>query len=216
MSDLTQLSHRHNNDLGNTAPQLTWMDNGVVPEWFHGGITRKSAEDLLTSKLPGCFLVRVSESRVGYTLSYRAQKRCRHFMIETKGDSFAIVGEHRSHPGLQQLVDFHRKVPIAPYTEVLMTSCGQTWSGGNIEKNLDNCKQIPQAAEEVNPPQDEVRSQTLPVKPVPKSRKRYTTDKKPPPETTHTPADAAPAPPCEKPPAVKSEELGAASLSGRQ
>ncbi|XP_061832436.1 hematopoietic SH2 domain-containing protein homolog [Nerophis lumbriciformis] len=198
MSDLTQLSHRHNNSSGNTAPQLTWMDNGVVPEWFHGGITRKSAEELLTSKLPGCFLVRVSESRVGYTLSYRAQKRCRHFMIEAKGDSFAIVGEHRSHPGLQQLVDFHRKVPIAPYTEVLMTSCGQTSNGGNIEKNLENCKQIPQAAEEVIPPQDEVRSQTLPVKPVPKSRKRYTTDKKPPPETTHTPA-----PPCQKLPAGK-------------
>ncbi|XP_061739225.1 hematopoietic SH2 domain-containing protein homolog [Nerophis ophidion] len=206
MSDLTQLSHRHNNVFGNAAPQLTWTDNGVVPEWFHGGITRKSAEELLTSKLPGCFLVRVSESRVGYTLSYRAQKRCRHFMIEAKGDSFAVVGEHMSHPGLQQLVDFHRKIPIAPYTEVLTTPCGQTSNGGNIEKNLENSNQIPQAAEEVLPAQDEVRSQTPPVKPVPKSRKRYATDKKPSPETTCTPADAAPALPCDTPPAGECSE----------
>uniref|UniRef100_A0A3Q2QB31 SH2 domain-containing protein n=1 Tax=Fundulus heteroclitus TaxID=8078 RepID=A0A3Q2QB31_FUNHE len=47
------------------------LRNGSVPEWFHGIITRKTAEELLMVKPPGYFLVRVSESRVGYTLSYR-------------------------------------------------------------------------------------------------------------------------------------------------
>lgn len=31
----------------------------------------RTAEELLMSKLPGYFLIRVSESRIGYTLSYR-------------------------------------------------------------------------------------------------------------------------------------------------
>uniref|UniRef100_A0AAY4D693 SH2 domain-containing protein n=2 Tax=Denticeps clupeoides TaxID=299321 RepID=A0AAY4D693_9TELE len=47
------------------------MTNGFVPDWFHGIISRKAAEELLVPKPPGYFLIRVSESREGYTLSYR-------------------------------------------------------------------------------------------------------------------------------------------------
>ncbi|XP_036971950.1 hematopoietic SH2 domain-containing protein homolog [Acanthopagrus latus] len=101
--------------------------NGVVPEWFHGIISRKTSEDLLMSKPPGYFLIRVSESRIGYTLSYRAGDRCRHFMIDALEDGqYNIVGENRRHRFLQDLVDFHRRTPIAPYTEVLTVACGQT------------------------------------------------------------------------------------------
>uniref|UniRef100_A0A8C7Y5D1 SH2 domain-containing protein n=1 Tax=Oryzias sinensis TaxID=183150 RepID=A0A8C7Y5D1_9TELE len=45
--------------------------DGVVPAWFHGIISRKKAEELLSSKPAGYFLIRVSESRIGYTLSIR-------------------------------------------------------------------------------------------------------------------------------------------------
>uniref|UniRef100_A0A8C6WGS8 SH2 domain-containing protein n=1 Tax=Neogobius melanostomus TaxID=47308 RepID=A0A8C6WGS8_9GOBI len=45
--------------------------NGVVPQWFHGIISRKASEELLMCKPPGYFLIRVSETRIGYTLSYR-------------------------------------------------------------------------------------------------------------------------------------------------
>uniref|UniRef100_A0A3Q3XPK6 SH2 domain-containing protein n=1 Tax=Mola mola TaxID=94237 RepID=A0A3Q3XPK6_MOLML len=47
------------------------ISNGIVPDWFHGIISRKAAEELLMTKPPGFFLIRVSESRVGFTLSYR-------------------------------------------------------------------------------------------------------------------------------------------------
>ena len=41
----------------------------------------------------GCFLVRVSENRFGYTLSYRIRTRCRHYMVEqdVRG-RYALVG----------------------------------------------------------------------------------------------------------------------------
>lgn len=110
-----------------TESQLQFViRNGIVPEWFHGIISRKMAEELLMSKPPGYFLIRVSESRIGYTLSYRAEDRCRHFMIDLLNDGqYIIVGEDRRHRSLQDLVDFHRRTPIMPFSEVLTVACGQ-------------------------------------------------------------------------------------------
>ncbi|GAA6221554.1 hematopoietic SH2 domain-containing protein [Lates japonicus] len=101
--------------------------NGIIPEWFHGIITRKMAEELLMPKPPGYFLIRVSETRIGYTLSYRADDRCRHFMIDAlENGNYVIVGENRRHRFLQDLVDFHRRTPIMPFSEVLTVACGQS------------------------------------------------------------------------------------------
>ncbi|XP_013869620.1 hematopoietic SH2 domain-containing protein homolog [Austrofundulus limnaeus] len=100
--------------------------NGAVPDWFHGIISRKTAEELLMSKPPGYFLIRVSESRIGYTLSYQADKRCRHFMIDPlMAGQYMIVGENRRHRSLQDLVEFHRRNPIMPFNQVLTVPCGQ-------------------------------------------------------------------------------------------
>uniref|UniRef100_A0A3Q0R644 Hematopoietic SH2 domain containing n=1 Tax=Amphilophus citrinellus TaxID=61819 RepID=A0A3Q0R644_AMPCI len=117
-----------------TESQLQFViKNGVVPEWFHGIISRKTAEELLVSKPPGYFLIRVSESRIGYTLSYRAEDRCRHFMIDALKDGYyIIVGENRYHRFLQDLVDFHRRTPIMPYSQVLTVPCGQVRTCVNL------------------------------------------------------------------------------------
>ncbi|XP_067252108.1 hematopoietic SH2 domain-containing protein homolog [Chanodichthys erythropterus] len=105
------------------------LKNGIVPEWFHGIISRKVAEEMLICKPPGYFLIRVSESRVGYTLSYRAEDRCRHFMIDVLPDNqFIIVGESAHYRSLHDLVAFHRRSPILPYNELLTVACEQ---GGN-------------------------------------------------------------------------------------
>ncbi|XP_041087170.1 hematopoietic SH2 domain-containing protein homolog isoform X2 [Polyodon spathula] len=102
------------------------MRNGDVPEWFHGIITRKNAEDLLQNKAAGCFLIRVSESRIGYTLSYRTVDCCRHFMIDVlRNGQYTIVGEATSYKSLDHLVDFHQRHPILPYNEILTVPCGQ-------------------------------------------------------------------------------------------
>ncbi|KAJ8408280.1 hypothetical protein AAFF_G00256940 [Aldrovandia affinis] len=100
--------------------------NGIIPEWFHGIISRKCAEEMLLPRPVGYFLIRVSESRIGYTLSYRAEDRCRHFMIDVlKNGQYNVVGENTNHRSLQDLVSFHRRVPILPFNELLTVACGQ-------------------------------------------------------------------------------------------
>ncbi|NXB21052.1 SH22A protein, partial [Rhagologus leucostigma] len=44
---------------------------GELPTWFHGFISRRETEELLQDQPLGCFLVRFSESTVGFVLSYR-------------------------------------------------------------------------------------------------------------------------------------------------
>ncbi|NXS64437.1 SH22A protein, partial [Brachypteracias leptosomus] len=44
---------------------------GELPGWFHGFISRRETEQLLQDQPQGCFLVRFSESTVGFVLSYR-------------------------------------------------------------------------------------------------------------------------------------------------
>ena len=47
----------------------------------------------ITSRRPGGFLVRVSENRFGYTLSYRVEDRCRHYIVEQDSRGhYALVG----------------------------------------------------------------------------------------------------------------------------
>ncbi|NWR88696.1 SH22A protein, partial [Furnarius figulus] len=45
--------------------------DGELPAWFHGFISRREAEQLLQDQPLGYFLVRFSESTVGFVLSYR-------------------------------------------------------------------------------------------------------------------------------------------------
>ncbi|KAM4807919.1 hematopoietic SH2 domain-containing protein [Rhinophrynus dorsalis] len=106
--------------------QSEWFLRNGIPDWFHGVITRKHAEDLLQDKAPGCFLIRVGESRIGYSLSYRAIDRYRHFMIDVlEGQKCNITGNPIIHKTLGDLVIYHSINPIYPYSEVLVEPCGQ-------------------------------------------------------------------------------------------
>ncbi|NWI70596.1 SH22A protein, partial [Todus mexicanus] len=44
---------------------------GELPAWFHGFLSRRETEQLLRDQPLGCFLIRFSESTVGFVLSYR-------------------------------------------------------------------------------------------------------------------------------------------------
>ncbi|XP_074194096.1 hematopoietic SH2 domain-containing protein isoform X2 [Rhinolophus sinicus] len=121
-------------------PRLDWfvqtqveqLAQGGVPAWFHGAISREEAEDLLESQPLGSFLIRVSHTHVGYTLSYKAQSCCRHFMVKLLDDgSFVIPGEKSVHASLDALVTFHKQQPMRPHGELLRQPCGriqQTWT----------------------------------------------------------------------------------------
>ncbi|XP_052526541.1 myosin-IIIa-like isoform X2 [Tympanuchus pallidicinctus] len=109
-----------------TQAQKVVQDDGAFPSWLHGMISRREAENLLIDKPLGCFLVRISQSRPGYTLTYRGEGRCRHYMIEMQPNArYVILGEDRAHASLTELVRYHQTVGIQPFMEILTVPCGQ-------------------------------------------------------------------------------------------
>jgi len=109
------------------APKGVVQDeSGMFSEWFHGIISRRESERLLSNKPVGCFLIRVSESRFGYTLSYRGKTRCKHYMIDqTRSGKFVIVGMSRVYKSLKEMVTVHKKEPINTEGDILVAPCGQ-------------------------------------------------------------------------------------------
>ncbi len=91
------------------------QQNGEVkkrePCWLFGKITRGQSEKFLRHKELGTYLVRKSDSRDGYSLSFKAENRCRHYMVDAlPNGKFIIIGEPRVHKNLKDLTDYHRNV----------------------------------------------------------------------------------------------------------
>ncbi|XP_035648961.1 uncharacterized protein LOC118398072 isoform X2 [Oncorhynchus keta] len=101
-----------------------------LPCWLHGFATRREAEELLKDKQQGCFLIRLSESKIGFVLSYRGKDRCRHFIIEEeeggRGACYLIAGEESRHRSLQELVSHYTQNPVGPFNEILNTPCDES------------------------------------------------------------------------------------------
>ncbi|NXH45092.1 HSH2D protein, partial [Dicaeum eximium] len=122
-----------------TQAQKVMQDDGAFPSWLHGMISRREAENLLTGKPLGCFLVRISQSRPGYILTYRGEGRCRHYMIQVQPNArYVILGEDRAHASLTELVRHHQGVGIQPFMEVLTVPCGQKSSESLNYKSLES------------------------------------------------------------------------------
>ncbi|KAG8431235.1 hypothetical protein GDO86_019207, partial [Hymenochirus boettgeri] len=51
------------------------LSDGTFPLWLHGMISRRDTENLLSDKEPGDFLIRISQTRAGYILSYKSLLR---------------------------------------------------------------------------------------------------------------------------------------------
>ncbi|KAI8483301.1 hypothetical protein Bbelb_389050 [Branchiostoma belcheri] len=107
-----------------TQQKAVMQDSRTFAPWFHGIITRRDSERLLQDKPLGCFLIRVSESRFGYSLTYRISSRCKHFMIDQlPSGKYVVVGEPKVHVSLSALVDYYRKNPLTG--DLLTEPCGQ-------------------------------------------------------------------------------------------
>ncbi|NWH47523.1 SH22A protein, partial [Fregata magnificens] len=99
---------------------------GELPAWFHGFISRRETEQLLQDQPLGCFLVRFSESTVGFVLSYRGRDRCRHFVLDQLPDGrYVILGERSAHAELADLLRHYATAPVTPYREFLTVPCGR-------------------------------------------------------------------------------------------
>ncbi|XP_051519703.1 uncharacterized protein LOC127421028 isoform X2 [Myxocyprinus asiaticus] len=126
------------------AHTLLWFERTQLPRlqtpghplpcWFHGFTTRREAEQLLQDKPQGCFLLRLSETKIGFVLSYRGEDRCRHFIIEEEergasGSMYLIAGENSRHRSLEDLFNYYTHNPVGPFNEMLTMPCMQTNEG---------------------------------------------------------------------------------------
>ncbi|XP_018592104.1 SH2 domain-containing protein 2A [Scleropages formosus] len=133
------------------AHTLLWFETSQMPRlrrpgqplpcWLHGFTTRREAEELLRDTVQGCFLLRLSETKIGFVLSYRGKDRCRHFIIEEESDGgtggggcYLIAGEESRHSSLQDLVDYYTQHPVGPFDEVLTIPFVKT--GGDSKEPL--------------------------------------------------------------------------------
>ncbi|KAM4826103.1 SH2 domain-containing protein 7 [Thomomys bottae] len=100
------------------------LQNGVLPPWFHGFITRKQTEELLRDKAVGSFLIRLSDQATGYILSYRGSDRCRHFIINQLWNRrYLVSGDTLSHGTLDELVRHYQEAQFEPFGETLAAAC---------------------------------------------------------------------------------------------
>uniref|UniRef100_A0A2K5R662 SH2 domain containing 4A n=1 Tax=Cebus imitator TaxID=2715852 RepID=A0A2K5R662_CEBIM len=100
----------------------------TITPWFHGILTLKKANELLLSTgVPGSFLIRVSERIKGYALSYLSEDGCKHFLIDASADSYSFLGvDQLQHATLADLVEYHKEEPITSLgKELLLYPCGQ-------------------------------------------------------------------------------------------
>lgn len=99
----------------------------TIAPWFHGILTLKKANELLSAGVPGSFLIRVSEKMKGYALSYLSEEGCKHFLIDASANSYSFLGvDQLQHDTLADLVEYHKEEPITSLgKELLLYPCGQ-------------------------------------------------------------------------------------------
>ncbi|KAJ8778218.1 hypothetical protein J1605_013836 [Eschrichtius robustus] len=92
-----------------------------------GILTLQRANELLSTCVPGSFLIRVSERIKGYVLSYVSKDGCKHFLIDASTDSYSFLGaDQLQHASLAELVEYHKEEPITSLgKELLLYPCGQ-------------------------------------------------------------------------------------------
>ncbi|CAM2099241.1 unnamed protein product [Caretta caretta] len=132
------------------------LQNGILPEWFYGFITRKQSEELLKDKDVGCFLIRLSDRTIGYILSYRGKDRCRHFVINhLRNGHYVVSGDTCTHESLAELISYYQTSEINPFGENLTTVCAQPMENSLYDEiALDqqtSSKQSKSNSGEVNP-----------------------------------------------------------------
>eukprot|EP00051_Salpingoeca_urceolata_P023871 m.411658 g.411658 ORF g.411658 m.411658 type:complete len:728 (-) comp20165_c0_seq8:127-2310(-) len=112
-------------DIQVTDPDNDRGDNKQIAPWFHGMLGRAAAEQQLAGQPTGTFLVRVSESRRGYTVSLVHDTRFRHYKVSVLEDlRYSLDGVQQAFDSLHDLVDFFLTHPLSKHLDTLVKPLG--------------------------------------------------------------------------------------------
>lgn len=62
---------------------------------YSGLITRQEAEQALNVEKMGTFLVRLSERIWGYAISYKAEDRIKHYLVDASNGHYQFLGDNQ-------------------------------------------------------------------------------------------------------------------------
>ena len=87
---------------------------GGFASWFAGVMSRSESVELLNGKPTGTFLIRVSETRYGFSLSAVGPSRMMHFMVDQNESTgkFIVVGNARKFDSLVELIEHHQRYAL--------------------------------------------------------------------------------------------------------
>lgn len=93
--------------------------------WFHGLIKRDVAEKELFDSPTGTYLIRISESRLGYSLSLVHDGVFKHYKIVENSDcSYRIENCRPTFTTLQRLIDHYKDNDISTLGDRLLLPLG--------------------------------------------------------------------------------------------
>ncbi|XP_075408789.1 GRB2-related adapter protein 2 [Tenrec ecaudatus] len=125
------------------------------PEWFHEGLSRHQAENLLMGKEVGFFIIRASQSSPGdFSISVRHEDDVQHFKVmrDNKGNYFLWTEKF---PSLNKLVDFYRTTSISKQKQIYLRDRSredQGRRGNSLDRRLQGGSHLSGAeGEEIRP-----------------------------------------------------------------
>uniref|UniRef100_A0A8C0QAV9 Adapter protein GRID n=1 Tax=Canis lupus familiaris TaxID=9615 RepID=A0A8C0QAV9_CANLF len=126
------------------------------PEWFHEGLSRHQAENLLMGKEVGFFIIRASQSSPGdFSISVRHEDDVQHFKVmrDNKGNYFLWTEKF---PSLNKLVDYYRTTSISKQKQIFLrdrTREDQGHRGNSLDRRPQGGLFLSGAVgEEIRPP----------------------------------------------------------------
>lgn len=103
-------------------------------DWFHGILARSEADKRLLAEQDGTYLVRLSESRLGYTVSVIWHGRTKHFAVTVDSDlKHRIRGNASGYRFLNDMVRIHQTKSITDRGDRLLFPCPRTDRSALVE-----------------------------------------------------------------------------------
>ncbi|XP_004208480.2 dual adapter for phosphotyrosine and 3-phosphotyrosine and 3-phosphoinositide [Hydra vulgaris] len=82
-------------------------------DWFHGDISRKTAETILTNNATeGTYLLRINSDKQNYSVSVRCQNSVKHYVITYNKEKNIFLFGKATFESLKELLDHFESHPV--------------------------------------------------------------------------------------------------------